>query len=356
MKMRSVVLILVLLGVLLVSALSELVLANSIGDGVSQTVGKADVVGLAEESIGQMLPFSDKLLELKTIADIASGKRYLNGVFITPDRLIQKMPVSNAGLIEKNIRFMGEFSSVNKYLLVIPSTEELYQAVIPRTTSEKEVRYTTKSINELVTNINKIDAASVFGVVKDEYLYYRTDEHLTSLGGYYLYKAIGKKMGFQTAERESFDIDYLADNFFGSLSKKTNYYWIRPDSISTYSLGSAPILTNVEIRDQKGIISGGGETFLSKRLFGADTIGRSYWYLNIETQLKTGQSLLVFASPIGNAIIPYLALHYKHITVITPDCPSQYYVKLKMATNYDQVLFCADVGKLISADLYSNLK
>ena len=101
---------------------------------------------------------------------------------------------------------------------------------MPRDSQKETIDYCYS--NSGAVNVDMLGALSAH---KDEYIYYRTDHHWTSLGAYYGYAALAESMGLgEIPPIDSYKRRVVSDEFYGTVYSKSGISWIRPDSIELF--------------------------------------------------------------------------------------------------------------------------
>ena len=77
------------------------------------------------------------------------------------------------------------------------------------------------------------DASSVLAAHKDEYIYYRTDHHWTTLGAWYAYQAWAEAKGFSPATLSDYNVETLTTDFKGTIESKVGVDVV-PDTIQSF--------------------------------------------------------------------------------------------------------------------------
>ncbi len=117
---------------------------------------------------------------------------------------------------------------VTLYNMVIPTNTEFGLAENLRDASNSQ-RYNLDLISSsLMYNVHSIDIYNTLDKHKDEYIYYRTDQNLTSLGGYYAYLDYVQNIkSIESNDTPVYSLDKLSEkqgvirHFEGELLKRT---------------------------------------------------------------------------------------------------------------------------------------
>ncbi|MDO7203700.1 DHHW family protein [Paraclostridium bifermentans] len=135
----------------------------------------------------------DKFIKIKTKTDDLMGKNSENGVFKCDDGyLIESFGKPNEEYLKANIEAINKFADKHKdiktSMLIAPTAvnilEDKLPAFAPVYNQDEYLSRLSKSID------NKIDFVNISSEMKkhkDEYIYYKTDHHWTTLGAYYAF-------------------------------------------------------------------------------------------------------------------------------------------------------------------------
>lgn len=208
---------------------------------------------------------------------------------------------------------------VNVYSMLVPTQIEFEKPVYANA-SDSQINAITRIYDALDSRIKTVNAYDAMKENINEYIYFRTDHHWTQLGAYYGYKAYAK-----TADRTSIDIETQTINskegFFGFLYNQANEKSLsdKPDTIQWVEP-----LENYEFtayaKEADGIISYPGKIYATEEespkysLF----MGGDHSFAEIETDVKTGGTVLVIKDSYANALIPLMTNDYERILVVDP--------------------------------------
>lgn len=199
--------------------------------------------------------------------------------------------------------------------------------------------------NNFSKNIISVDAYTHIKEHIDEYVYYRTDHHWTSLGAYYAYTGFAKKAEHEIVPIDSYKQEEVP-GFLGHIStvnpsEKVNN---NPDNVIYYT---PPVKTDMKVfyYDKES-----GE----KKSYNGKVINKTYTDLDqkygvflggdfplgiIETNVKTDRKIMVIKDSYGNAFIPFLTPHYSEIYVVDPRHYKESIVDLVNENNIGEVMF-----------------
>lgn len=276
------------------------------------------------ESLGDWLadhfPMRDFFMGLKSEAEIASGRKEINHIYVaSDDYLIEPyaVPQNTERIIDTLVRFYDRIqgTGVDVRLMLVPTAVTIYQDKLPVCAPHSNQMETAQAIYD-ATGIPAVDcSAQLLAGAQEGDLYYRTDHHWTTLGAYFGYTAYCEKKGFTPVPIASLESRTVTDEFAGTLYSKVNHYSHKKDEITIY--------TNPE--DELTVIyQDTGET--TDSLYNLDYLNEKDKYslfLNnihplIEIENKTAESeavLMLIKDSYANSMVPFLAHHYKKIYV-----------------------------------------
>ena len=173
---------------------------------------------------------------LKAYAERALGKRENNGVYICGDRLIERFDEPDGRQLSSNLAAvdrLAEQSGIEVYLMLVPSAAEIHAELLPEgapNVGQKELLDALTARTQAVA----ADAYAALAAHRDEYVFYRTDHHWTSLGACYGADALLRAMGMEGVTPEKWEKRTVSEEFFGTLWSSSGARYVSPDSIDIY--------------------------------------------------------------------------------------------------------------------------
>lgn len=212
-----------------------------------------------ERAIRQSFPFGEQLLDLRNRINLSGGRREIvtqvyglpikqRGIFISEDSLMKNIDDPVAGYVDMNVEQITAFADemrqdgVQTYFMLIPTSGAILQQNLPLNADSVMVnqrRFIDGVYSRVSGSAITIDAYSPLFARRNQYIYYRTENNLTSLGGYCVYSAILPRLGLGHAQIKQFDVDYIAGSFYGDLSKESGYTGVSPDTVSLFRYGAS---------------------------------------------------------------------------------------------------------------------
>ena len=294
-------------------------------------------------------------VNLKSNIELLTLKKENNSILLTEKgTLVEDLSKPNERKFAQNIDGILTFKEKNPdakiYTAIAPTACDIYSDYLPygkETWNQKEVL--DKFYNEISSSSFVIDLYSTLSSKKDQYIYYGTDHHWTSLGAYYAYNQIASALDFKPYEKSSFDIEHATDSFYGTYSSKSNIS-INPDTIDIYKPAKPEsAITEVIVNNGKEIKTYSDIYFrewLNKKDKYSVFLGQVQPEITIKTNVQNNKKLLIFKDSYAHSLVPFLALHYSEIKLIDLRYTNQHYSKFANISDYDNVLLLYNIESL----------
>jgi len=260
---------------------------------------------------GWLIQRFDKYSE-KSIAEKSAGE--LGGDLTFAENMANIK--NNSGYINQFYENIKELYPDIKFTVAVPPRKiDIMTDYLP---AHFPIERHEKYFDELHKYINYDIYASLLGLKANgkKNLYYKTDHHWTTLGAYYAYDILGKKMGYTPLTLDHFTVETASENFYGTTWAKAGAKWIKPDRIEYYRIPDDDEIFITEIRGPENSKILKGFYDLEK----LETKDKYSSFLGgINSHISIGRSpfisyqpekLLLVADSFGLGIAPFLALHY----------------------------------------------
>ncbi|MDD2954731.1 MAG: DHHW family protein [Oscillospiraceae bacterium] len=336
---------------------------SSLGGGAELLSGQT--AALAEKSFSQALPFCRQLRQLAWDTRLFSGERQADGCFISKDSILPNIPEASAPALEANIEGISHFAATNSripvYFALIPTVAAIRQDDLPEFSLDCVINQ--KGVIESVYQAlgGKVSAVDVYGTLlnnNNRYLYYRTEDNLTAMGGYFVYSAIASGMGLRVRSLGDFDIQYARHDYVGSLGERFPLARVKPDIISLFHY-------NNNRRYQVCTTLNGATVTLDSlydltRLFSDEPMEVYFGRRGTMTSIRMEESpytqkLLVFADDTALAWLPILLSHYEEVLLVDLETATQEEIRYLDTLYYDQVLFAYSTDTFMHEDYISSV-
>lgn len=296
--------------------------------------------------------FRDEWITLKAASELALGKQENNDVHLCENgTLIEGFKRPENSVLDSNMSALNTLvgnTDAKVYFALIPDKSDLYASLLPKNApndSEKEViDYCYGQ-----SNATNVDMYSALSAHKDEYIFYRTDHHWTSLGAYYGLSALAESMGLPCPALDSYtDRHVVSEEFYGTTWSSSGFSWVDPDTMETFV--NAPEGLKVTSYPQGSPVEGKlyDFSFLEKKDKYSMFMGGNCPMHVIESGNEDKPSLLILRDSYMDSLIPFLLDDFSEIHVLD----LRYYrASLKAyieQNNFDNVLVCYSVSNFCS--------
>ena len=296
--------------------------------------------------------FRDEWITLKAASELALGKQENNDVHLCENgTLIEGFKRPESSVLDSNMSALNTLvgnTDAKVYFALIPDKSDLYSSLLPKNVpndSEKEViDYCYGQ-----SNATNVDIYSALSAHTDEYIFYRTDHHWTSLGAYYGLSALAESMGLPCPALDSYtDRHVVSEEFYGTTWSSSGFSWVDPDTMETFV--NAPEGLKVTSYPQGSPVEGKlyDFSFLEKKDKYSMFMGGNCPMHVIETGNEDKPSLLILRDSYTDSLIPFLLDDFSEIHVLD----LRYYrasLKAYIEQNdFDNVLVCYSVSNFCS--------
>lgn len=287
-----------------------------------EEVGSGRYTSNFEKYVSDQVPLRDLWINIKSATEKLIGKKDNNGVYLGTDGyLLQMFSKPDMGIINNNIDAINSFGAanpdVNKYFMIVPNSVKVLEDKLPAYASpENQLKYIEKVRNALENDISFIDVYDTLASKKDEYIYYKTDHHWTTLGAFYAYESLGRYMGFIPNSYDSYDVKEVTKDFYGTLYSKGGFRDIAPDSIKLF----------IPRKDEKLKLQFYDNEKSSDSLYKMENLNKKDKYtvfedgnhslIKISTNSERRKKLVIIKDSYANSLVPFLTAHYSEIYMV----------------------------------------
>ncbi len=199
--------------------------------------------------------------------------------------------------------------------------------------------------NSLDSNIKKVWAIDEIRLHREEYIYFNTDHHWTSLGAYYAYKAFCTTAGLIPVSLDTV-ASKTKNSFLGSLYRLTRDPKLKdnPDSVRYYLFRDS---VNFYIGSSNSI-----SYWAKSKMYAEGASGPNSYsvflqgdlpIVKMETQHKNGRKIAVVKESYGNAFAPFLINNYEKVVVVDQRYYTGDFVAMLKAEGINELLFINNI-------------
>lgn len=198
-----------------------------------------DFGGDIEEYLADQFPGRNGWVTIKTLTDRISGKTESSGVYFAADGYLieahKNLPAKQA---KRNIVALKALSDslsaqgITMKIMLVPTASEILSdklpAFAPNANQHSVIEYAKAQ------GLDVVDVTEALSAHQDEYIFYKTDHHWTSLGAYYAYAEWARSNGGTPAPLSDWTKRELCGDFRGTTYSKVNYPFAPYDTIEAY--------------------------------------------------------------------------------------------------------------------------
>ena len=287
-----------------------------------------------------------KWVKSKMLMDRMVGRSVINDIYLGDDMLIERLKEPDYPEVARSVNAIGNYAShyhTKTYFMLAPTSAGIYEDKLPGSAPQlDQKKFIDETVSSMKSGVDVIKIYDTLRPLKDEYIYYRTDHHWTSLGAYYAYRQASSMLGFSPIDLDKFQVETVSKDFGGTFYKKCFYDGVKKDSIDIYTYPEGSKVLEVAVNDG-GETSSADDIYFRDYLKGSDKycvfLGNNRAYTGIRTDNNNKKRILVIKDSYANSFVPFLVNHYQQIDVI-----DLRYVKNSIKdyvdpNSYDQTLF-----------------
>ncbi|MBR5712200.1 MAG: hypothetical protein IKX54_01260 [Lachnospiraceae bacterium] len=203
------------------------------------TLRSGDFGRQLETYLADQFPARDRWVTVKALAERTLGKKDCGGVYFAKDGYLIEIQRSfpteqltaNLNAVKALSGLVAE-DGVSVRIMPVPSAACILADKLPAYAANADQR----AVIALAKNagLTVIDVTDELLAHRDEYIYYKTDHHWTSLGAYYAYRVWMRERGFACAPLSEWARETLTDIFRGTTYIKSGDPFAPYDTIEGY--------------------------------------------------------------------------------------------------------------------------
>ncbi len=289
----------------------------------------------------------------KSKIEYITGKKENNGVYVCKNGYLMEKPQNySEQIIAENIGAVKALYDTGRYNIdvsVVPPAYEVMQEDLPDNVYRDTILKLNHALSEGFsgTQIGYSDPTDLLKKHKDDYLYYRTDHHLTAHGSYVMYHDLAKLLGYEPLRDEDFKISNVSKEFRGTTYSKALRN-TTPDVVTEYK----PLETaRFKVRfpyDGTEADSMYFPVHLKMKDKYSYFLDGNHALTIVESPNKNGKNLAVFKDSYAHSIVPFVANHYESIHMIDLRYYNDDIIKYMAENDIGDVLFLYSASSFMS--------
>lgn len=228
-----------------------------------------------EKYLSDQFFLRDKWVNIYAQLEKNTGKKEINNVYIgKDDYLIEKYSERDFDdeLQKMNVKNLASFLDVcseelgksNVTCMFVPSKIDVLRNKLSVLEEDYDGSKIVERVRSKVNNKDRVvNLADVLKKRSNEYIYYRSDHHWTTLGAYYAYQEYEKLNGRTAPALKEYKQKVVFDDFLGTTYSKSHVP-VKKDEVTTFSRG-----------DEKVSINGNNGEFTSNSFYFEDVAKKS---------------------------------------------------------------------------------
>lgn len=298
--------------------------------------------------------FRNGWIRLRTAADLLLGKNQSGGVFLGKQNQLFEQPAKLREQTFENLdavlNFCGRHPELSGYLMLVPDAAGVNPEGLPAFAPVESQKDQLERISAYLDGgIREIPVYETLREHKDEYIYYRSDHHWTTLGSWYAYKKAGEIMGLSVPEEEP--VLYPVTASFEGTLVSTSGYQVPADTISVYWPENQPqLVVTYPQEQQKSASLYGSEKLKTKDKYGMFLNG-NHPLVEIRTMAEGGRRLLLIKDSYANCFVPWLTAQFEEIVLVDPRYYYDNLEELMKQHSFTDVLFLYNLNTFLQDDV-----
>lgn len=292
------------------------------------------------------------------------GQRESNRVYIGSDGyLLEENEIQAGNCYQKNLKSIKKFckdnSELNCFMLVAPNGAEIMKKKLPSGAVDSSQRIWMNELQEIMSkHLTWIDVAETLREHAAEELYYRTDNHWTTLGAYYAFQSAMDDLEIKSDHMVEYKKYAITEEFTGNLAAKSGFKRGKKEKIYMYIPKNDDTKYVAEYKDDdlKSASLYSSKALNTKKKYDVFLNGTQS-QITIRTTSSDKRRLLVLKNDYANCFVPFLTPYYREIVVIDPVLWNGDLTELIDEENITDVLFLYDMnGFMKDGNLYKVLQ
>ena len=311
-----------------------------------------------ETYLNDQFVLRDDWITLKSICESMLLKIENNGIaYGADDYLFEKFTTlvgDSLAQFERNVGYEKTFidtygETVPITFTIIPNAYMILPEKLPEgLTQVDQAAYTAPIYEAVGDKAQVVDFTGALTAHKDDYIFYRTDHHWTTLGAYYAYATYAESLGMEPVALDSLSGIEVPD-FYGTYFSKAKKFDAVADTITYYPIADAGVIIDGQEADGYYDLS----KFEVRDKYAAFLRGNNGY-----TVIKSGvreapegqepSKILVIKDSYANSFVPFLLYNFDEVHVVDLRYSAVSMKELLSTENFDQVLLMYNFMNLVT--------
>lgn len=293
-----------------------------------QSIGSGEYQEHYEKYLNDQMFLRDSWVKMAVRMEEIMGKHDINGVYIGSDGyLLEKYEESSfdAEQVQDNITrlslFLNEaaetYGEQKVVCMMLPSKANALPDKLPVYADVNQEKDTISAIKKQLDHPDMLlDLSRELQDHQNEYIYYRTDHHWTTLGAYYGYSAWATLTDRRLIYVPRYDRETVFEDFYGTTYNKAPVN-VAGDVVELFHI---PGEKGVRVDMDDGDVVSDSFYFLDEASKGFNRynvfFSKNTFKIVVNTKAKKNRTLLLVKDSFANCFVPFLANDFKQIIMI----------------------------------------
>ena len=269
----------------------------------------------------------DRWVDLAVGVEKLAGRRDVNGIYVGKDGYLlekygdgdfdERTSADAVGALGEFLNEMAaQYGEEHVDCLFVPGKAAALPEKLPPYAEPFDEQEILRAVSgELEQPKIVLDLTQTMNEHQDEYIYYRTDHHWTTLGAYYAYAAWCEKHGNTAAPLTAYGRETVSDDFYGTSYNKSHQR-VQADTVELFQsadLQSVHVIWNDGEKESDSPYRKdlAGENDKYRVFFDGNTAK-----ITIDTSCQNEKTLLLLKDSYANCFVPFLFGDYSRIVMI----------------------------------------
>ena len=248
-------------------------------------------------------------------------------------------------VIDENVSYLNALTDscdMPVYFGLIPGSSEIEASLLPdNAPCDSQQAVIDRAYSQ--SRAENIDFSAPLRQHADEYIFYRTDHHWTSLGAYYGYEALCAAMDLPAPSLSDYDRQVVSEAFYGTTWSTSGFSWVGPDRMETFvpDDGTA-VVTNYD-----GAVPAVGPLYDTSYLEVKDKYSMFLGGVSPLRSVETGHEgpkLLIVRDSYTDSLTPFLLENFSRIDLVDLRFYKQSVSRYAADNGFDAVLVLYSVS------------
>lgn len=295
--------------------------------------------------------FRDAWTTIKARCERLTGKQENKNIYYASEGyLLEEFQAPAQSRVEENMSYINALAAnvdVPVSFALIPGATEIKASLLPANAPSDSQKALIDSAYALFDG-ETIDVYSALAAHAEDYVFYRTDHHWTSLGAYYGFSALAEAWGIPCPALEEYEREMASEGFYGTAYSSSGFSWVPPDQMEIFVPEKDGLTVTSYASGLPETVPMYDRSFLEQKDKYSMFFGGNTPRLDIETGHE-GERLLILRDSYSDSLAPFLTEEFSHITMLDMRYFKTSVAQFAAENDFDRILviysvenFCED--------------